>query len=333
MLIDVLADGLRSGLPYSLAFLGVWMTFRLQREFDLTVDNALVLGGVTFGAWVGSGGSALVGMALAAVLGAVVGLTTYTVKHVLGMSLIMASIIVGTGLFTLNLVVLGQPNLNLFGTSSVLQTWQERFSLSPAQASISFSAVVAVAVFALLAIFLRTEFGLVLRASGMSHKAVRSNAAWPELMLLLSVVAGTTLVALSGALIAQEQGFADVNMGLGTLIAAVTAILVGELLVGRSGPTTRGVIAVLVGAVVYRMALGAAFRAGLQPVYFQGITAVIVFVMLALRRGGPRVLLQARALGLRAGRGAPHRQRVVLGNRSSSGRARDRHPIPQRDAT
>lgn len=307
MIMGIFEDGLRSGLPYSLAFLGVWMTFRLQREFDLTVDNTLALGGVVFGAWVGGGGGALAGLLVAAVVGALTGLTTYTVMHLLGLSLILASIIVGTGLFSLNLLILGQPNLNLFGTSNLVGSWTGMFGGDAVYASIAFSAVVAVTVFAVLALFLRTEFGLHLRASGMNQKVVRSNAGWPAMLLLVSVVAGNMMVALSGALLAQEQGFADVNMGLGTLIAAVTAILIGELLVGASGATTRGVFAVLVGAIVYRMALAAAFRAGLDPTYFQGITAIIVFTLLAMRRGGPRLLLQSRLAGFRGPGTGPRR--------------------------
>jgi putative ABC transport system permease protein len=286
-----LSDALQTGLPYSLAFLGVWMTFRLQGEFDLTVDSSFALGAAVLGTWVVHGGHAIIGVALAIGAGALAGLATYTVKRVLGLSLILASIIVGTGLFSLNLRIMGQPDLNLFGTSSLIQSWSGAFAHgSTTTATIELFAVIAAAVFGAVTLFLRSEFGLILRANGLNRSVVRSNAGSPELLLLLAVVAGNALVAASGALFAQEEGFSDVSMGIGTLVAGATAIMIGETLVGGGGATVRGIVAVLVGTLAYRFMLALAFRAGVDPSYFQGVTAVIVIAVLALRRGVPSAL-------------------------------------------
>lgn len=293
MLGGITQDALLSGLPYSLAFLGVWMTFRLQGEFDISVDNMFALGGAVYGAWVLHGGNALVGTVFAAGAGALAGGLIYAVMRLLKLSLLLASIIVGTGLFSANLLIMGVPNLNLFGSSNLFQSWADTLSGGDLNtAVIELAGLIAVAAFVLLLIFLRTEFGLLMRANGLNRKMVLGNAGSPSRLLLLSVVAGDCLVATSGALVAQQQGFSDIEMGLGTLVAAITAILIGEMITGRTGATTRGVLAVLIGALIYRAALSAAFRAGLDPSYFQGITALIVFVLLGLRRAGGRLSFQ-----------------------------------------
>jgi putative ABC transport system permease protein len=291
MITGSLSDALQSGLPYSLAFLGVWMTFRLQGEFDLTVDNSFTLGAAVLAAWVTHGGHAMVGLALAIAAGAGAGLATYTVRRLLGLSLILASIIVGTGLYSLDLRIMNAPNLNLFGTSDLVQSWASSFAGGDfTTATIELFALISILVFGAVMLFLRSELGLVLRANGLNRSVVRSNAGSPEMLLLLAVVAGNALVAASGALFAQQEGFADVSMGIGTLISAVTAILIGETLLGARGPSLRGVLAVFVGAIAYRFVLALAFRAGVDPTYFQGITAVIVIGVLAARRGIGSVL-------------------------------------------
>lgn len=286
MIEGAFTDALQTGLPYSLAFLGVWMTFRLQGEFDLTVDNSFTLGAAVFGTWVVHGGSAVIGLPMAIVAGALAGMATYAVRWVLGISLILASIIVGTGLFSLNLEIMGEPNLSLFGSANAVEWWIETFAGGDLTwGAIEFFALIAVIGFGLVMLFLRTDLGLVLRANGLNRSVVRSNAGSPEFLLMLAVVCGNALVATSGALYAQQVGFVDISMGLGTLIAAATGILIGETLVRANGPTLRGVLAVLVGAVAYRFVLALAFRAGVDPTYFQGVTALIVIVILALRRG------------------------------------------------
>jgi putative tryptophan/tyrosine transport system permease protein len=303
-------DALQTGLPYSLAFLGVWMTFRLQGEFDLTVDNSFTLGAAVFGTWVVHGGSALVGMPMAIAAGALAGLATYVVRSLLGISLILASIIVGTGLFSLNLKIMGEPNLSLFGSANAVEWWVDTFAGGDATTgSIEFFGVIAVVGFGLVMLFLRTDLGLILRTNGLNRSVVRSNAGSPNFLLMLAVVCGNALVATSGALYAQQVGFVDISMGLGTLIAAATAILIGETLLRASGPTLRGVLAVLVGAIAYRFVLALAFRAGIDPTYFQGVTALIVIAILALRRG----------LGEAAGIGSVRRLREMLfGPRAAS---------------
>ncbi len=290
MIEGAFSDALQTGLPLSLAYLGVWMTFRLQGEFDLTVDNSFTLGAAVLGTWLVHGGSMPVGFLLAIAAGAMAGLATYLVRALLGISLILASIIVGTALFSLNLRIMGEPNISLFGTGNVVESWAHTIAGGDiTTASIELFGLIAVLGFGLAMLFLRTDLGLILRVNGLNRSVVRSNAGSPNFLLMLAVVAGNALVATSGALYAEQSGFVDVSMGIGTLIAAATAILIGETLLRASGPTPRGVLAVLVGALAYRFILAVAFRAGVDPTYFQGVTALIVIAALALRRGLDRI--------------------------------------------
>lgn len=306
MLGGALEDALLTGLPYSLAYLGVWMTFRLQRQFDLAVDNVFVLGGAVLGGWVVHEGNVIAGVLLAAGAGALAGAASFAVMRTLGLSLILASIIVGTGLFSVNLLIMGQPNLSLFGSDNLVQSWAGTFTGGDqTAAAIQLFGAIALVVFVAVAVLLKTELGLLVRASGLNPRMARGNAGSPELLLLLSVMLGDALVAASGALVAQQQGFTDISMGLGTLIAAVTAILVGEVVLAARGAVIRGLFAVLVGAIVYRLVISLAFRAGLDPIYFQGITAAIVLVLLGMRQAGARLGMEglARRIARPAARG------------------------------
>jgi putative tryptophan/tyrosine transport system permease protein len=285
MIEGAFTDALQTGLPFSLAYLGVWMTFRLQGEFDLTVDNSFTLGAAVFAAWVVHGGSALVALPMVIAAGALAGLATYLVRSLLGISLLLASIIVGTGLFSLNLKIMGEPNISLFGSANAVEWWVDTFAGGDiTTGTIEFFGLIALVGFGLVMVFLRTDLGLIMRTNGFNRSVVRSNAGSPNFLLMLAVVCGNALVAVSGALYAQQAGFVDISMGLGTLIAAATAILIGETILRAAGPTLRGVLAVLVGAVAYRFILSVAFRAGVDPTYFQGVTAVIVILILGLRR-------------------------------------------------
>lgn len=274
-------DGVETGLPYTLAFLGIWLTFRLQREFDLTVQGTFPLGAAVMASWTAAGHDVWIGLLLAITAGAIAGSVTYAVMRLLDLSLLLASIIVGVGLYSVNLLIMGMPNKSLYDAENIVTQWGQVFpGQSDTWASIEIIGLITLAICALVALFLRSEYGLAMRASGINPAMMRANGASPSVLLYLAVMAGNACCALSGALVAQQQQFADIQMGNGTIVFGITAILIGEVVVFAHGSSVRGVLAVLVGTLLYRIILAATFRAGLPPLYFQGATSALVIVLL-----------------------------------------------------
>lgn len=284
--INSVLDGTVTGLPFTIVFLGVWFVFALQRDFDLTVDGTFALGGAVCAQWILHGGNPWVGLPLGGLVGALGGVITYTVLRRLKLSLVLASITVALGLFSVTLAVLGRPNLTLHGTETVYTQWSNLTGLLPRSdwATVTTAALVVGVVYALVAMFLRTELGLALLASGLNKRAAETTGIASHRMLLLSLVVGNFLAGVAGGLVAQQQGFADVSMGLQMILFGITAVLLGQVILGRRSAAKVTVLTVLAGALAYRIILAAAFRAGIPPQYFQGITAVIVIASIAVGR-------------------------------------------------
>lgn len=296
----VIQDALVTGLPYAPACLGVWMTFPLQNTFDLTVNGSFIVGAGVFAMWVSMGGPAVVGMLLAVAAGIVCGLATSATMHWLRLGLILSGIIIGTGLFSVALWVMGGPNMTVIGESSVLSWWTETIAGGNKDvASIEFFGLVALALTAAMYGFLRTEYGLLLRANGTSKTMVKANGESPARVLYVSVISGNALVAFSGSLSVEQQGFADVGVGLNTILLGVTAVLIGQLVIGTrrlwqqvSGP--------LIGLIIYYIVIAEAFNIGLNPIFFQGISAGSVLLLVLIRRLASR---SDNRLGAAAGLG------------------------------
>lgn len=273
----VVLDALETGLPYGIAFLGVWLVFRNQNDFDLTVDSSFTLGGAIAAVWILRGGDPWLSLLAGAATASFAGALTFVVTRTLGLSLVLASIVVQIGLFSVNLSIMGRPNLNIIGKPTIFDTWQSSLRLSEPSgyATIALLAAIVLVVYGLVALFLRTEVGLAFRASGMNKAMARAVGVSPSLMLLVALMLGNLLTGLSGAIVAEQQGFADVSMGIGTIIFGVTAVMLGEVVVRARGPIA-GVTTVIVGTIAYRLILSFAFQIGVPPEDFRGLTAVTV---------------------------------------------------------
>lgn len=280
-------DGAVVGLPYALTFLGVWVVFRLQDDFDLTVDGSFTVGGALSARMIVEGWDPALSIVTAAIVGSVAGLCTFVLMRSLKLTLVLTSITVALGLYSISLWVMGQPNRSVVGAGTVFTKFNNLLGggrFVSAQNAIILAGAIAVVVYALLMIFLRSEAGLAFRASGLNATMARAVGASPSRALLLAIMLGNALAASGGALVAQQQGFADVSMGVGVILFGVTAVLLGEVVIGFSRAILARLVSVLVGALLYRILLAAAFRAGFPPQYLQGVTAVLILSSIAVGR-------------------------------------------------
>ncbi len=278
----LLGFSLYEGLAFGFVAIGVYLTFRVLAFPDLTVDGSFALGGAVAAVLIVNDVNPFLATLAAVGAGLLAGLTTSLLNTKLKIPALLASILVMVALYSINLRIMGRSNLPLlrevtiFSLASRLPGLETRLAYQLAVAG-----VLAVIIFFILNWFLRTEIGLALRATGDNEQMVRGAGVDTDKTTILGVSIANGLIAFSGAVIAQGQGFSDVNMGIGMIIIGLASVIIGEALFRPKG-VARLLLAALGGTFVYRLVISIALRMGMRAGDLKLITAVIVIVALAI---------------------------------------------------
>lgn len=292
---SLLVNMVEQGLLFGCLGLGVLITFRFFRFPDLTAEGSYPLGGAVAASLLVAGLDPVAATIAAIAAGAVAGIATALVHTKLKINNIVAGIIVMTALYTVNLRVMGKANISLLTTPGLFEdavAGLRRLGIAArdgAAVTILVAGLVVLVVSALLAWFLRTDLGLAVRATGENETMIRSQGVNTDTTKMIGLALSNGAIALSGALVAQNHGFADIGMGIGILVTGAAAVLIGEALFG-DGSIVRWILAALVGVLVYRFLVALALRVGLQPVDLKLITALLLLAALAVPRVRRRVL-------------------------------------------
>jgi putative ABC transport system permease protein len=279
---SVLSQALYEGLAFGLVTIGVYLTFRVLSFPDLSVEGTFPLGGATAAVLIVNGVNPFLATLAALGVGLSAGLITGLLNTKLRITALLAGILVAVALYSINLRIMSGANIPLLRYSTIFDKIGGFLGLhSGVILSIVVVLIVVVIVFLFLYWFLRTEVGLMLRATGDNEQMVRSLGGDTNKAVLLGCSISNGLVALSGALIAQNQGFSDVGMGIGMIVIGLAALIIGEALFRARG-IAWVLIACLGGAFVYRLFLIIALRLGMQPGDLKMITAVLVIIALGL---------------------------------------------------
>ena len=262
------------GLAYAGLALGVYLTLRVLNFADITVDGSFALGGGSAALLLSEQVAVPVALLVAVGLGGLAGMVTGLIHTRLGVNDLFAGILTTTGLYSITLRLMGRSNIPLTDVQLAVS--------SDMQWLIALLLVV-IGLIALLALLLRTDLGLALRAIGNNPVMARSNAISTRRGLTLGIAAGNAMVALAGALVATYQGFADVTMGLGSLILGLGAVIVGESVL-RPRSVGWSLVAVVVGSVLFRAMIALALQLGLDPVDLKLATALLLLAALGLGR-------------------------------------------------
>jgi putative ABC transport system permease protein len=282
------SGAVEQGLVYGIMALGVYITFRVLDFPDLTVDGSLPLGAAVCSVCIVSGWPPFLALLPAMGAGFLAGMVTGLLTTKLRILHLLASILTMTALYSVNIRVMGdRPNIALIGRPTVFELLA-RLNLPPYLTSNLVFFVVAALIVGGLIWLMRTEFGQALLATGDNPRMVTSLGVNTHFTIVLGVGLSNSLVALSGALVAQNQGAADVSMGVGTIVAGLASIVVGETLL-NSRKTQVRVLAVLLGSIVYRVAIALAlslkFRTfSFTPSDLNLITAALVVLALVMPR-------------------------------------------------
>lgn len=287
------------GLAFAASALGVFITFRVLAFPDLTIDGSFPLGAAVSAIMLTWGWEPWLTLLAAAVAGSLAGAATALLNSRLKINGLLAGILVSIGLWTVNLRVMQEKaNVPLLTVDTVLTPVRAYVSDANLRAVVVFGVVTLLLVL-LLYWLLHTDLGLALRATGENEKMVRAQGIDADLMRLIGLALANALTAFSGGLVAQFQGFADVGMGLGMIVAGLAAVIIGETVVRPRGVLTT-LIAVSLGSVVYRGVIAAALFIGLGPSDMRLVTSLIVIVALAVPQ--LRSLVMPRPLAVQAAR-------------------------------
>lgn len=279
------------GLVFALVALGVYITFRVLDFPDLTVDGTLPLGAAVAAAMIAGGVNPVFATLAAIVAGCLAGTVTAWLNIRFAILHLLAGILTMTALFSINLRVMGVPNIPLMNRPTVIDffAWLNPLIAAagmPGRPTLRVLAllVIVLVIGALLARFLKTEFGLAMRATGANPRMARAQGIRTDMHIYVGVALSNGLVALAGALFAQTAGFADVSIGTGTIIAGLAAVILGETIF-RTKSIVIAVFSCLIGAIAYRLAIALALNAGwlgLRASDLNLVTAVLVGIALML---------------------------------------------------
>ena len=279
---NILPISLYEGLSYGFVAIGVYMTFRVLSFPDLSVDGSFPLGGAIAGVLIMNGVNPWLATLAALIAGCISGLCTGLLNTKLRINALLAGILMMVSLYSINLIIMGRANIPLLREFTIFDSVAQLFGTSTSLwLSIGFMAVLAVIILVLLNYFLRTEIGLALRATGDNEQMVRGLGCNTDMTTMLGVSISNGLVSLSGALIAQNQGFSDIGMGIGMIVMGLASVIIGEGLFRPKG-VTWVLLAVVGGTFMYRLFIGIALRLGLPPTNLKLITAALVIVALAI---------------------------------------------------
>ena len=269
----IIISALELGFIYALVALALYLSFRVLNIADMTTDGAFTLG-CAVSATVAVAGHPYLALPLAMLAGACAGVITATLQTKWGVPSILAGIITNTGLYTVNLAVMGfSSNVNMLRTATI-------FTPFPGMKIIP-AVIITLLVGVILVVFLNTRLGLSIRATGDNPDMVRASSINTGLTITIGLAISNSITALSGAVLAQYQRTADINLGTGMVIIGLASLIIGETIF-RKGKLWFKVLGAIVGCIVYRFIIAIALRLDLPSECLKLVSAVIVACAIAL---------------------------------------------------
>jgi len=285
-LLRTIPISLEQGLAYGLVAIGIVITFRILAFPDLTVDGSFPLGAAVVARLIMEGVPPIYGILMAIIIGFLAGCCTGLLNTKLKINSLLAGILMMTMLYSINLRIMGRSNIQLL-TVQTLLTPLENLDVNRFIPIIAFFFVVTLCIKFLTDMFLHTQLGFAMRATGDNEQMIRTLGVNTDNMTVLGLGISNAFVALSGALVAQDQGFSDVGMGIGMIVAGLASIIIGEALFGKKS-VQRMTLAAVVGSIIYKFIISLGLRMGLAPTDLKMATGVMVILALgipALKKG------------------------------------------------
>lgn len=278
---ELLISTIAQGLQWSILALGVFLTFRVLDIADLSVEGSFPLGAAVAATAISSGCGFVAASLLALVAGALAGAVTGFLTTKLKIPALLAGILTMIGLYSINLHVMGKANISLLQDETIFTWLEQATGLSSVWVACLIGFIVTAIVVNYIYWFFGTELGNAIRATGFNPQMARAQGINTNMMVVLGLVISNALVALSGAVVAQNNGFADVGMGVGTIVIGLASVIIGEVIIGNSS-FKHYLVAVVMGSIIYRLVIALVLELGMPPNDLKLFTAVLVAIALSL---------------------------------------------------
>ena len=280
-MLDLVLSTVSQGLLWAIMALGVFLTFRVLDIADLSVEGTFPLGAAVAATLIDAGHSVWFAMLIALIAGCIGGTVTALLTTKLKIPALLSGILTMIGLYSVNLMIMGKANVPLLRAETVFTLTENLFGVSSVVATLIVGLVATVIVGAIMYWFFGTVLGTAIRATGCNPQMARAQGINTNVMVILGLLISNGLVALSGALVAQSNGFADVGMGTGTIVIGLASVIIGEVLFGTRS-FKNWLISVVLGSVVYRAVNAIVLELGMPPNDLKLFTAVLVAIALSL---------------------------------------------------
>ena len=287
MSLLVLQGAVEQGFIYALVALGLYISFRTLDIADLTTDGTFTLGAAVSAVFTVQG-QPLLGVVLAFFCGALAGFVTALLQTKLGVQPILAGIITMTALYSVNLMVMGKPNINFFKEKTIFTAAE---AMPGGFGSLLQAAAITAVLCVLLVLFLRTQLGLSLRATGDNRDMVSASSINPAFTTTVGLCVANAFTGLSGCLLAQSLKSAEINIGTGMVTIALASLLIGRTILGRGSILSRAV-GVVLGSFLFRLVYTVALRFNMPAFMLKLVSSVIVVLAISgpyLKRRWPMI--------------------------------------------
>ena len=280
-MLDLVLSIVSQGLLWAIMALGVFLTFRVLDIADLSVEGTFPLGAAVAATLIDAGHSVWFAMLIALIAGCIGGTVTALLTTKLKIPALLSGILTMIGLYSVNLMIMGKANVPLLRAETVFTLTEDLFGVSSVVATLIVGLIATTVVGVIMYWFFGTVLGTAIRATGCKPQMARAQGINTNVMVILGLLISNGLVALSGALVAQSNGFADVGMGTGTIVIGLASVIIGEVLFGTRS-FKNWLISVVLGSVVYRAVIAIVLELGMPPNDLKLFTAVLVAIALSL---------------------------------------------------
>jgi putative ABC transport system permease protein len=295
MSLNMLMQALSQGLLFGIMGLGVYITFRFLNFADLTVEGSFTLGAAVTARLIVSDVDPFLAVFIAIGAGLLAGLATGIFHTVLRIPPLLSGILTMTGLYSINLRIMGRANIPILWDRETILTrmagmmgdfmaWfrgVESYNVTNRDASVFLGIIFVTVILVILRLFFNTELGCAIRATGDNEAMSKAQGINTNRMKVLGLMLGNACVAMSGALVMQAQGFADISMGVGIIVFGLAAVIIGEVIFSDKNRHWV-LLAVVLGSILHRIIISFVLRFGINPNDFRLFTALMIAVALSL---------------------------------------------------
>jgi len=270
------------GLGFSALAMGIFITMRIFNIPDITTDGTFTLGGALTAIMISGGHSPWLSLIVVFFAGAVAGVCTGLIHTKLKVNALLAGILVMTALYSVNLGIMQRSNIPLINTASIFDIFTPMFSNMNSQLILLL--IFSIVLWLLFSRLLRTDFGLAMRATGNNEQMIRSMGLDPQIMKVIGIALANGLIAISGFLITQVQGFADINMGIGIVILGLGSVMIAEIFMSlfKVRSITIHLLGVIGGSILFRLILAFALTIGIDAIYLKLVVALFVLIVISI---------------------------------------------------